>query len=185
MEFDEKNAVRKCQTGDFDQFSALYDIYVKKIYKYIYFRTLNKEIAEDLTSDIFLKVLKNIKNFNSKKEFSPWIYKIAQNTLIDYFRARKFTDNIENIWVAKDNFDLLQKIDDKMKYEKIKEGMLQLNDLQRDILIMRVWQDMGHAEIANALGISEQNCRVIFSRAVSKLKEVIPLSLLILLIIKT
>jgi len=184
MELDEKNIVCKCQAGDFDPFGILYDIYVKKIYSYIYFRILNKEVAEDLTSDVFLKVLKNIKKFNSKREFSPWIYTIAKNTLTDYFRARKFTKNIENVWGAKDNFDLLQKIDDKMKYEKIKEGMLQLNELQRDIIIMRVWEDMSHAEIAQALGISEQNCRVIFSRAVSKLKDVIPLSLLILLIIK-
>ena len=184
MEFNEKDAILKCRKGDIGQFEILYDFYVRKIYKFIYFKTFNKTISEDLTSDVFLKALKNINKFDADMRFAPWLYEIARNTLIDYFRTRKVTENIDNIWDIKGDFDLLSQIDNKINYEKVKGYMSKLSVTQRDIITMRVWADMSHSEIAEALGISEQNSKVIFSRSIAKLRSIVPLSLLILFISK-
>ncbi|MDP1689030.1 MAG: sigma-70 family RNA polymerase sigma factor [bacterium] len=184
MEINEKDVILKCKIGDFGQFEILYEFYVRKIYKFIYFKTLNKALSEDLTSEIFLKAIKNINKFDTEKRFAPWLYSIARNTLIDYFRTRKVTENIDNIWDIKGDSDLLKQVDDKLNYEKVKGYMSNLSAIQKDIITMRVWADMSHAEIAQALGITEQNSKVIFSRSIAKLRDIMPLSLLILFIIK-
>ena len=121
MDEQEKNIILDCQSGNVERFSELYNIYIGKIYKFIYFKTLHKQTAEDLTSEVFFKVLKNINKFSTKYRFSPWIYKIAQNTVIDYFRTYKKTENIEDIWGLADDTDFVEKIEEKMIFEKVQK----------------------------------------------------------------
>ncbi len=180
--FNEKKAILDCQNGDTSQFTLIYDAYVRKIYKYIYIKILNKELAEDLTSEVFFKALKNIKRVNSEMGISAWLYSIAKNTLIDYFRTKKVNVNIEDIWEIASDSDLLKNIDKTLKYDELKKLLQELTPLQRDIITMRVWQDMSYKEISDALGLTEQNCRVIFSRSITKLKSVFPLELLLILL---
>ena len=167
-----------------ERFAELYDAYVEKIYRFIYYKTLHKETAEDLTSETFFKALKNIKSFDSSRSFSSWIYKIAQNTVIDYYRTLKRTENIDDIWDLKDEDDFLKRIDDKIDIKRVKEHLSLLPSLQRDIIIMRIWQDMSYGEIAEVIGKSEDNCKVIYSRAIAKLRESISIISFILLISK-
>lgn len=165
-----------------ERFAELYDAYVKKVYKFIYYKTLHKETAEDLTSETFFKALKNFKSFDSSRSFSSWIYKIAQNTVIDYYRTSKRTENIDDIWDLKDEDDFLKRIDDKTEIKRVKKHLSLLPSLQRDIIIMRIWQNMSYSEIAEVIGKSEDNCKVIYSRAIAKLRESIPIISLILLV---
>ena len=78
------------RTGEKKWFEKIYYFFMPKIYNYFYYRTADKQISEDLASEVFLKVYRNLqtKKFNSKS-FSVWIYKIAKNQLIDHFRKTK------------------------------------------------------------------------------------------------
>jgi len=158
---------------------SLYDKYVRKIYDFIFFKTYHKETAEDIASQTFLKAVENVKNFDSRKgTFSSWLYSIARNTVIDYYRTRKFSANIEDFWDLSEENTIEEDIDRKENLEKIKAHLSKLTSAQREIIIMRVWQEMSYAEMAEILGKSEESCRMMFCRTLAKLKSEMPLALL-------
>lgn len=180
----ERNIVLDCQRGKLERFGELYDLYVKKIYNFIYFKTFHKETAEDLTSESFFKALKNIGKFDTSLNFSSWIYKIAQNTVIDHYRTFRRTEDIDDVWDLEDDNDFVEKLDDRLCFERVKKHLSQLPSLQRDIIMMRVWQDMPYKEIAAAVGRSEENCKVIFSRAIAQLRQLSLAAMVLLIIMK-
>jgi len=176
--------VRRCQQGDLEEFESLYQEFAGKIYKFVYRRVGHKETAEDLTSQIFIKALNNLKKFTAEKgSFSAWIYRISRNTVIDYYRTRKSIMDVSEFWgiSAKDNIS--QEFANKEALAKIGESLKKLKPEQQEIIIMRVWDDLSYKEIAQITGKSEANCKVIFSRAMRKLRETIPLQLLLLFFI--
>lgn len=166
--------------GDSEAFGKLYDEYIKKIYNFIYYKTHHKETAEDLTSATFVKALQNIQKYSLEKgSFSAWLYKIARNTVIDHYRTMKFNYNIEDAWDISSDEKIDFDTDSRLKIEEIKKYIKDFKQTERDIIIMRVWQEMSYREIAEILGKTENNCKVIFSRAIKNLKEKMPLALFI------
>src|SRR4051812_2939677 len=73
----------KAKQGQEGAFAEIYNLYFKKIYKFIYFRVSHKEIAEDLAEDVFIKALSKISSINQNSSFEGWLYQIARNTVID------------------------------------------------------------------------------------------------------
>lgn len=176
----EQKIIKKCQKGDLVEFSLLYDAYIKKIYNFIYYKTFSKEIAEDLTSQVFIKTMEKIGSFDSSKgKFSSWLYQIARNMVVDHYRAVKNDANIEDAWDLAGDDDLERDADAWQKLSKVEKYLRELKSEQREIIIMRVWQDMSYREIAEILGKSEGNCKMIFSRTMSTLRENMPMELLL------
>jgi len=173
--------VERVQAGDKNAFGELYEIYIKKIYDFIYYKTHHHQTAEDLTSLVFVKALEKINNFkiDETSSFQAWLYQIARNTVIDYYRTDKKQINIEDVWDLAQDEDFEFDLDTKMQLEEIKKHLANLKSKQRDIVIMRVWQEMSYKEIAAIMGESEANCKMIFSRALVKLKEEMPLAVLL------
>jgi len=89
--------LEKAKKEDQAAFGQLYNIFFKKIYRFIYYRTGHKEIAEDLAEDVFLKALKKISTVDNPESFVGWLYQIARNTVIDYYREKKSTVALEDI----------------------------------------------------------------------------------------
>ena len=99
MDSKEQKLIKDCLGGDLKKFGGLYELYIDKIYKFIYFKTHHKETAEDLVSQTFFKALENIKGFDpSKGKFSSWLYRIARNCVIDYYRTKKAKIDIYDTW---------------------------------------------------------------------------------------
>ena len=168
------------KNGDQAAFGALYNEYIRKIYDFIYFKTLNKETAEDLTSQVFLKVLKHISNFKSDN-FSAWLYTIARNTVIDHYRSDKNYKNIEDCWDLADDGDLVAETDTELLMSKVRVAMKKISVSDRELLTMRLWSDMTFKEIALNLQKKEPAVKMAFSRAIQKLRgEISPLLLLII-----
>ena len=181
--YNEKDIVIACQQGDMEQFGKLYDRYIKKIYDFVYFKTHHKETAEDLVSLVFTKALEKIAQFDNKGTFSSWLYRIARNTVIDYYRTKKSDANIDDAWDLSDDSDIEQDLDVKNKLSEVKKYLQKLTSEQRDIIIMRVWQDMSYAEIAEAVGKSETSCKMVFSRTMKQLRTEMSLTMLILFLL--
>ncbi len=164
------------------QFGQLYDQHVRKIYNYIYYRTHHKETAEDLTSTVFMKALENFQSFNPEKgNFSMWIYRIAKNALIDHYRTLKQNLNIDDIWDISSQTEIPKDTDTHMQLEKVKKYLKTLKPVQRDIIIMRLWDGLSYQEIADILGKSEGSCKVTFSRAIAEIRGTETLALLLLI----
>lgn len=180
MENDEKEIVANCQKGKIDDFSILYYKYVKNIYKFIYYKVQHRETAEDLTSQTFMKALEKIASFsNEKSSFSTWVYTIARNNVVDYYRTKKNDFDINDVWDMKDNTDIERDADVKGKLEKIEKYLKTLKAEQREIIMLRVWGDMSYKEIAEITGKSEGSAKMIFFRAIRELKDKMPLELLL------
>ena len=164
------------------QFGQLYDQHVRKIYNYIYYRVHHKETAEDLTGTTFMKALENFQSFNPDKgNFSMWIYRIAKNTLIDHYRSLKTNLNIDDIWDVSSNTEIPKDIDTQMQLEKIQKYLRTLKPVQRDIIIMRLWDGLSYSEIADILGKTEASCKMTFSRAIAEIRGTETLALLLII----
>ncbi len=184
---DEQNLALLAQRGDAEAFGAIYDLYVKRIYAFIYFKVHHRETAQDLTSDTFLKALGGLGGFDAGRgSMGPWLYRIARNTVIDHYRRRRPETALdEDAWDVSADGTLDADIDALMRLADVRAEMKKLKPAQRDIVVMRVWQQMSYAEIAAALDLNEAACRMAFSRAVKQLRQGLPLAVFITLIIPT
>ena len=178
---DDAELVASFQAGRTEDFGLLYDKYVRKIYDYIYFKTHHREIAEDLCSKTFIKCLENLKNYQAAKgSFSSWLYRIATNTVIDHYRTQKNHANIEDAWDFDSGEDLLKDVENKDKFAEVEKLLKQLKPEQRDIVMLRIWSGLSYKEIAEISGKSEDNCKMIFSRAIGSLRSELVLAFLLL-----
>lgn len=174
------------KAGNKEAFGMLYEHFIRPIYNFIYYKTHHKETAEDLASKTFIKAYQSLHMFNDDRgPFSAWLYQIARNLVIDHYRAQKPLLNVEDVWDLSSSEDIESDTDTKLKLEKIKVYLQDLSSEQRDIVIMRIWQEMSYSEIATALGKSEASCKMSFSRSMRKLREIIPEEILIMLLLFT
>ncbi|MCP4523762.1 MAG: RNA polymerase sigma factor [Candidatus Gracilibacteria bacterium] len=171
---EDREIVAECQTGDFGQFGELYDRYIDKIYKFIYLKTSNKQVAEDLTSDVFYKVLNSLSQFDVNRvetSFKSWLYTIANNKIIDFYRTKKEHFDIEMCFDLSSHSDVLGDIDNKDKLQKIIEFLDTLKPDQKEIIILRIWEDLSYKEISEITGKTLDNCKKIVSRGLINIKE--------------
>jgi len=169
---DESSYVTKCQAGDTVAFGVLYDYYIDKIYRFVYYKTFVKEVAEDITSDVFHKALVKINSFDSSKGvFSAWLYRIARNAVIDYYRSQKFDVPLEDVFEVGAEDRTPESIDALSGLAKVTEYLETLNAKQREIITLRVWEEMSYQEIAAVVGGTEDSVKMAFSRGIRDLRE--------------
>jgi len=164
-------------------FSAYYKEIFSKVYSFICYRVNDSATAEDLTSQTFLKGFERYEQFDPfKASFKTWIYKIAQNTLIDHFRTHAVHVDLvhaEEV-VAEDN--ILNTLITKENHERAHKLLKKLSAEQRRLVIMRLWDELSYQEIAAITGKSEASLKMAFVRAMNVLKaDSFGLFLLILL----
>ncbi len=173
---EEKKLIEKAKKGQNEAFAQLYDKYVERIFRFIYLKTFHKADSEDLTQQVFLKAFQNIKKYSYQGfPFSSWLYKIALNVVIDYYRQNKS----EEIKVSDLLFELKEegnlnpweKFDYGLEIEKVKQIIKKLPQDQQDVLILKFVNDLNNKEIAEILNKSEGAIRVIQHRALKQLKD--------------
>jgi len=146
-----------------------------------------REIAEDISSEVWMKILKNTTKFLKKDgaSFKSWIYTIANNAVIDYYRTKKEKVDIEEIGEVGFHNDFGKNLDDKEKLAQVQEFLEKLKPLEKEVVILRVWDDLSYREIGEITGKTEANCKQIFKRTLEKIQAntVVPLLLILLLMI--
>lgn len=149
--------------GDESAFETLVERYKSKIYTTIYLVVKDQEVAEDLMQDTFIKAIRTLRNgkYNEEGKFLPWILRIAHNLAIDYFRrARRYPSvvfedgsNVFNSLNFSEGSVETRQIK-KESHEHLRGLIKQLPEQQREVLIMRHYEDMSFQEIADATGVS-------------------------------
>ena len=174
MEENPKQLIEQAKKGDTEAFGKLYELYYTPVYRYAYLRTRSKQASEDIAQIVFLKMYSNIKKFEHMKDSPlPFLFTIARNSIIDFFRK-------ENHSMAEDDETLSKKIDERSQYDFSEEAEnknlaeLAVNILdgeQKDAVILRFLTGMPNAEIATVLGKKEETVRQIQSRGIKKIRE--------------
>jgi len=172
----EENLIKRAKKGDKECFGRLYDHYLNRIYRFIVLKVDSKAVAEDLVHEVFLSAFENINSYASRGfPFSSWLYQIARNKVIDYYRTRK--NNLSFEMVSEEHFkieDVIEKdLNHVLELTQVREAMRSLGEIEQEVLIMRFIEDMPHKEISRALGKSEGAIRLIQHRAINNLKQIL------------
>jgi len=172
----EKIAFLKLRSGDSDAFAFFYDKYVKRIYRFVYIRTSNQQIAEDLTQDIFLKVWQHLVDKNEIKSFQAFVFRIARNSIIDHYRAANKQelplDYLEDMIGSADDQEI-KKLDKALDADTLIRDINKLKSEYQEVLALRYIEDLTIDEIAEVIQKDKRNVRVLIHRALNKLKEII------------
>ena len=165
---------------DPEAFGAIYDAYVDRVYRFIYFKVGTAEQAEDLTSETFLKAWQYLKDKKEVPHLQALLYSVARSVVIDHYRATsKEQANVsldehvadESVDVASEKF--LKDVETNFDVTKVLEKLRGLKEEYRDVIVMRYLDEMSAGEIAAALGKTTTNVRVILHRATRALSEAI------------
>ncbi len=162
--------------GVAEQFSQIYDQYIEKIYRYVYLKVNSQEIAEDITSKVFTKTWEAINNKGEKVE-NPlaFLYKIAQNSVFDYYRQKSKKAVISTDSIA-ELADSGKTIEDRavlaFDVEVVKNAMQKLKKDYQDVLIWYYLDDMPVEQIAQLVDKKEGAVRVMIHRGIKDLKDI-------------
>ena len=150
--------------------ASIYTDYHKKVLGYIVHKTNDIHAAEDLCSEVFLKVYEKLDTFDeSKASISTWIYTITRNTLTDYFRTRKVSAEIPETLC--DTSSPEDEICNSETLEILAKALSKLDERERDIIIMRYYSGKTLTETAQLMNISYSYVKVLQNKALSELKK--------------
>jgi RNA polymerase sigma-70 factor (ECF subfamily) len=160
-----------------EQFSQIYDQYIEKIYRFVYLKVNSQEVAEDITSKVFMK---SWEAFNSQgadiKNPSAFLYQVARNSVIDYYRQKGRTNVVSTDAVA-ELADVGTTIENKAilnaDVAMVKTAIQKLKKDYQDVLIWHYLEDMPIGQIAEMINKKEGNVRVILHRGLKDLKDII------------
>ena len=166
--------IERLKKGDKDAFSQVYDEYSSHIYRYIYFKVSDQQMAEDLTGNTFLKCWEYISDNKKKVEnIRAFLYSLAHNTVIDYYRTRKDTTDLSAVENAPDKSEtsIEKQISINQDTQKLIELLAEIPDEYNDIITLHYIEQYSIREISEILGKKENNIRVLLHRALKALKE--------------
>lgn len=169
-EFDK--LVQKAKQGDEAAFGQVYDLYFPKVYRFVFYRVNHKEVAEDLTAETFIRVWNKLSEMQGPSSFSAWIYQIARNLVIDYYRSKKATVDLaelENVLEYEEN--ILEKTNFGFDQQAFLAALKNLSSDQQLVIKLKFLEELENDEIAKMLDKTEGAIRVIQHRAVRELKE--------------
>jgi RNA polymerase sigma-70 factor (ECF subfamily) len=180
-------ALDRYKQGDIDAYGVIYSQFVRKVYDFCYYKTFDKDRAEDITSEVFMKGIKSIGSFRgtAEAELGSWLLKIAYNLIVDGARAHRDTSDLDVIAETHgESVDHATVIDSKNKLEEVLGYLDTLKPLHKDILIMRIWDELSFAEIAAVTGKSADNCKQIVSRTLREIQDNIAFLLFLVFFIR-
>lgn len=150
--------------------TEIYENYSPKVMSYIWGKVGDKYTAEDLCSEVFLKVYSKLDTFDdTKASISTWIYTIAHNQVIDYYRKNKITEEVPEELSTDD--DLLGSVCNDETLNELANALKKLDERERSIIIERYYNNESLKDIAKKLDISYSYVKILHNSALKKMKQ--------------
>jgi RNA polymerase sigma-70 factor (ECF subfamily) len=174
--------VKNYVAGDESALATLIIRHESKIYGFIYSKIADRDISDDIFQDTFIKVIKTLKSnsYNEEGKFLPWVMRIAHNLIIDHFRKNKKmpmfreTEEFSIFSIMSDNSMTIenQMISDQVEMD-LKRLIEELPEDQKEVLMMRIYQDLSFKEISELTGVSINTALGRMRYALMNLRKVI------------
>lgn len=173
LELDDTQLVELARQGNEDAFSCLYDRYLPKIYKKVWFK-IPAEYVEDVTHEIFIQVIRSLDNFRSESKFSTWLWTISQRQIADFYRSKQWksinvelkqepVDDFENYFFCTDSPDIETSI-------MLRQALQKLPEHYQEIILLRFVDGYKFYEIAKLTGKKLEATKSLYRRAIAELK---------------
>ena len=161
------------KNGDLQQASILFDRYHKRIFNFLARMTFDRDAAEDLTQNVFLRLIRYRNSYRHGNRFQPWIYQMARNVFADHLQTHK---NRKADFVAVEKMgDTMSDHNDAAEQEDreriLQQSLARLSDEQRELLVLTRYQHMKYEEVAELMETSVANIKVKVHRAIARLRE--------------
>jgi RNA polymerase sigma-70 factor, ECF subfamily len=170
--------VHAAQDGDRSAFAALYDRYVDVVFRYVLFRVGDRDLAEDVTSETFLRALRRIESVSYQgRDVGAWFVTIARNLVLDHVKSSRFrlevaTAEVDDSRPADSGPEQL--VLSKVTRTALLECVGQLGDDQRECIVLRFLQGLSVAETAKVMARNEGAVKALQHRAVRRLAQLLP-----------
>lgn len=166
--------VEQAIAGDAESFGLLYDKYIDKVYRHLYYRIGNAAEAEDLAAQVFLKAWNAMGRYRQMgRPFGVWLLSIGHNLLIDYYRSRKENAALDDVIIpAGDTADPVILAEKSFASAALRQAINKLKKDQQAVVVMRYIDGLEYGEIAQALNKSEGAVRVILHRSLLALRGI-------------
>ncbi|OGY44907.1 MAG: hypothetical protein A2729_03955 [Candidatus Buchananbacteria bacterium RIFCSPHIGHO2_01_FULL_39_14] len=179
LNFEENLLLLRLKRKDPEAFAKLYDLYVTPIYRFIYFKVPTRQDAEDLTSEVFLKIWQYVSETEDIIEnLRALLYRSARNLVIDFYRrnANKeiiSADQVSFILEDDRQQSLLSQVETKLEMKNIELILRQMKDEYREVIILRFIEELPISEMAKILDKSKGSVRVLLHRALKVAKSLL------------
>jgi RNA polymerase sigma-70 factor (ECF subfamily) len=168
-----REAVAACQSGDREPFDQLVVLYQRDVYRLCYRYVNNHEDANDLTQEAFLKAWRGIKRFRGHSAFSTWLYRIAVNACLNFRASKKPPAQELPETLADPRMGVAQKVEQTDRARRVRQAVSRLPEKQRATLILKIYHDLTHQEVAGVLGSTVGTVKANLFHALGNLKKLV------------
>lgn len=167
--------VERAQEGDSEAFGQIYERTFDRVYRYIYFRVTNDEVAEDLSSRVYMKAWEHLPRYKAgKSPLMAWLYTIAHNQVVDFYRVTKPTTSLdEALWLPSKDPLPDEQYERLSESQALRKALFQLTDTQRRVLTMRLIDGMDTDTVAAKMHKSAGAVRALQMRGLQALAKVL------------
>lgn len=163
--------IQRAQAGDATALTRLYEHFKPDVYRYFYYRVDQPQLAEDLTTEVFLRVMEHLPRYHPRNiPFRAWLFQISRNLLIDHFRkmkSRNHMDLDENLAAEQDDPETTAEL--RLTAEQLRRALKRLPPSQSDVIVLRFIADMPTRQVAQTLKKSESAVKALQARGLEAL----------------
>jgi RNA polymerase sigma-70 factor (ECF subfamily) len=168
-----KKLIKKAKEGDSQAFGKLYDLFVDQIYRYCLIKTGDEDVACDITSETFLRVRRYLNRYKDRN-FRAYVYTIARNLIVDYYKKEARTTNLLEVeFIVDEKEDIETKMIKKQEVKRLYQTLSKLPRNYLDVITLRFIEGLSVKETAKILGRTGISVRVTQHRALKKLKTLL------------
>lgn len=173
-QYDDEQLIQQVKNGDAEAFGVLYEQYAEMIFRYVYSHLDNRLDAEDLNEEIFLRAWRALPKYDERGlPFSAFLFRIARNSLIDYYRQRKNVQSIDDMELQSREAGPEEAVDLHIANQDLRRTIGELREDYRNVLIFRFLSGLSPEETAQIMQRSVGAVRVLQHRALSALKDLL------------
>jgi RNA polymerase sigma-70 factor, ECF subfamily len=170
---DESELLEKAREYDVGALGVIYDRYAGRIYSYILHQVGDEALAEDLTANVFTRVLGAIRTSRAwQQSFTSWLYRIAHNLVVDHYRRKRPIQDVpldERLVAAREN--PVATVEQMLSQEEVKLAMASLTLEQRTVLALKFFEGLSNLEVARVMGKTEGAIKSLQYRALGALRR--------------